>query len=88
MHKFSTSTSGAEFCIKLNPPAGGESRRDASPLFDAAARTVNARLFLDALEAVLRRFCDDSKTLPWGGPEWTNVRKKMNAIVRNVETAG
>lgn len=61
---------------------GWRIRRDRSLLFDAAALTVNAESFLNALEEVLSGFCDDLKAVPWDGPEWTRVRKKMDAIVR------
>lgn len=62
---------------------GWRLRRDSSPLFDSAARTINTVRFLDALETVLNRFCDDLEKLPWNSAEWTNVRKKMNAIIKN-----
>lgn len=62
---------------------GWRIRRDSSPLFDSSNFTINANKFLDALVAVLGTFCDELKTLPWDSAEWKNVRKKMEAIVRN-----
>jgi hypothetical protein len=62
---------------------GWRIRRDSSPLFDAATRTVNAERFLEALETVLKRYCNDLKALPWDSPEWKHARKKMEAIVKN-----
>ncbi len=62
---------------------GWRIRRDNSPLFDSAARTVNAEKFLDSLQVVLVGFCKNLESLPWGGTEWKNVRTKMEAIVRN-----
>jgi hypothetical protein len=62
---------------------GWRIRRDSSPLLDATALTINANQFLKALEQVLASFCDALKTAAWDSPDWKNVRKKMNAIVRN-----
>ncbi|HSY47310.1 MAG TPA: hypothetical protein VLC46_00715 [Thermoanaerobaculia bacterium] len=62
---------------------GWRIRRDNSPLFDPAARTVNAEKFLDSLQGVLIGFCKNLEGLPWGGAEWKNVRTKMEAVVRN-----
>jgi len=64
---------------------GWRIRRDETPLFDATAQTVNANRFLEALEQTLNRFCDDLKTADWDSPQWKNVRKKMDAIVRNCD---
>lgn len=62
---------------------GWRIRRDSSPLLDPVARTINAEQFLEALRQVLQEFCDHLKQANWNGPEWTNVRKKMDAIIRN-----
>ena len=62
---------------------GWRIRRDASPVFDSTAITINADRFLDALKDVLDTFCDGLKTAAWDSPEWKNVRSKMNAIVRH-----
>ena len=62
---------------------GWRIRRDTRLLFDPIARTVNAERFLDALQAVLEKFCRDLKGLPWNDQQWKNVRKKMEALVRN-----
>ena len=68
---------------------GWRIRKDpGSPLLSSAGRTINAVKFLKALEIVLHRFCDDLEELSWDSVEWKNVRKKMNAIIRNCNTAG
>lgn len=67
---------------------GWRIRRDDTPLFDAKALTVNAERFLDALKEVLETFRDELKAVDWNSAEWTNVRKKMDAIVRNCRPDG
>jgi hypothetical protein len=55
-----------------------------APLFaPAPSLTVNARLFLQRLRAVLDGFCDGLKTADWNSEEWRNVRKKMKALCEN-----
>ena len=61
---------------------GWRIRRDRSPLFDSNRLTVNAERFLQNLQQVMNTFCDGLKVAPWGGPEWRNVRNKMNAIAK------
>lgn len=52
-------------------------------LFDSRTNTVNAVRFLKNLQSVLDDFCNGLKTAPWDGPEWKNVRTKMNVICEN-----
>jgi hypothetical protein len=53
------------------------------PFFDPRTNTVNAVRYLRSLRRVLDSFCDGLKTAPWDGPEWENVRTKMDAICEN-----
>ena len=62
---------------------GWRIRRDSSPLVDAAARTVNAEVFLARLKTVIDDFCLRLEGEPWDGSDWQNVVKKMNSIVRS-----
>jgi len=62
---------------------GWRIRRDGSMLFDQAALIVNAEQFVDALEQVLTTYFDQLKNAQWNDLRWKNVRRKMNAIVRN-----
>ena len=62
---------------------GWRIRRDISPLFDPTDRTINARLFLDALNVAVNDFCDRLKIAAWDSAEWKNVRHKMDAMVRH-----
>jgi hypothetical protein len=60
---------------------GWRIRLDKSPLFDSAALTINANLFLDALEQALGAFSNGLRTAEWDTTEWKNVRRKMDALV-------
>jgi hypothetical protein len=62
--------------------AGWRIRRDG-PLFNQPRVTINAKAFVEALQAELHRFCYELEELPWDGPQWTRVRKKLDAIVEN-----
>jgi hypothetical protein len=59
--------------------------RDDSPLFDSEDLTVNARQFFIALRRYLTGFCNELRSVPWDGPLWTHVCKKMDAIARNCQ---
>jgi hypothetical protein len=62
--------------------AGWRIRRDG-PLFNQPRVTINAKAFVEALQAELHRFCDELEELPWDGPQWMRVRNKLDAIVEN-----
>jgi hypothetical protein len=58
-------------------------RRDKSPLFDSAALTINANLFLDALAQALEVYSNGLKMAEREAAEWKNIRRKMDALVQD-----
>jgi len=57
-------------------------RREGS-LFDPGTKTINATLFHNELEKVLRAYCSILKQSDWDSEEWQNLRKKMQAVIEN-----
>lgn len=53
------------------------------PLFDERTTTINATIFLRALEAVLDAYAMKLRTEPWESDTWKCFRKKMTAICAN-----
>jgi len=62
---------------------GWRIRRGKAPLLDSEGRTVNAKLFLDALVSVLESICGELKTASMDEGLWQNVLLKMDALVEN-----
>ena len=61
--------------------------RRTGPLFDPATRTINATRFLNTLSDELKGYCDQLTNAEWNSSEWQNVRKKMDAICNNCQSA-
>lgn len=62
---------------------GWKIARGDAPLIDQTSNTINAREFISRLQQVLDTYCASLRTAPWTGPDWKNVRKKMNSICDN-----
>ena len=64
---------------------GWHVRRDG-PIFQKKTRTINAKLFHDEIEKVLRNYCDDLQKSDWSAPIWKSFRKKMHSVCKNCES--
>lgn len=53
------------------------------PLFDPDKKAINATKFLNALKSSLVNYCNDLKRREWDDVLWKNLRKKMDAILKN-----
>lgn len=62
---------------------GGWKISRKGPLFDPGTNSVNAVRFLRNLQSALDDFCDRLRSAPWDGPEWKNVRAKLDIICEN-----
>ena len=62
---------------------GWRIRRDREPLFDPETKTIEADRFRDAVEAALRKYCDELRGNSWDSNIWKNFRRKVDAICRN-----
>lgn len=61
------------------------SRERDGKLFERTTKTINAELFLDQIEEALNRYCQTLRDSDWDDEVWTNLRKKMAAIIRNCQ---
>jgi len=61
---------------------GWRIRRKGS-MFDPGAKTINATQFHHELEEVLSWYCNTLKQSDWDSEVWRNLRKKMNALIKN-----
>jgi len=66
---------------------GWRIRRKGS-LFEPTTKTINATLFHDELEKALGRYVETLKQSDWESEIWQNLRKKMNAVLKNCEPRG
>ena len=66
---------------------GWRIRRDGEPLFDPETKTIEADRFRDAVEAALRKYCDELRGHNWDSNIWKNFRRKVDAICRNAGAA-
>lgn len=66
---------------------GWRIRRDGGPLFDPETKTIEADRFRDAVEAALRKYCDELRGNTWDSNIWRNFRRKVDAICRNASAA-
>lgn len=51
-------------------------------LFDGH-RTINAVKFMQALQRILNRYCDELKQVNWGDKRWNAARRKLGNICDN-----
>ena len=63
---------------------GWRIRRKGS-LFEPTTKTINATLFHDELEKALGRYVETLKQSDWESEIWRNLRKKMDAVLKNCE---
>ena len=62
---------------------GGWLIRRGGHLFDSSSKTINATKFLNTLKSSLNNYCNDLKGAEWNDALWKNLRRKIDAIVKN-----
>jgi hypothetical protein len=63
---------------------GWHIRRDGS-VFRKNTKTINAKLFHDRVEKVLKAYCSALREASWDDRIWVNFRKKMKAVIKTCE---
>jgi hypothetical protein len=61
---------------------GWHIRRDG-PIFYKPTKTINAKLFHDEVETVLKNYCKSLVQSDWNSKAWKDFRKKMKSICKN-----
>jgi hypothetical protein len=64
---------------------GWHIRRDQSRLFDSTTMTVDATLFLGAMDDSLVEYCSGLKVVRWDTLQWKNLLKKMKNVCENTK---
>lgn len=66
---------------------GWHIRRDLLTLFDMATKTIDATVFLSAMESSLSDYCGVLRAAAWDSERWKNLRKKMKDVCANTQPA-
>jgi len=54
-------------------------------LYCSNEKIINAKKFLRELENVLKAYCEELRNSDWNDKIWENLRKKMDAVIKNCE---
>tara|TARA_R110002096_G_scaffold177963_2_gene354724 strand:+ start:832 stop:1380 length:549 start_codon:yes stop_codon:yes gene_type:complete len=64
---------------------GGWHIRRKGSVFEESEKKINAKLFHDKVEEVLKLYCNDLSQSEWSSKIWVNFRKKMRAVCKNCQ---
>lgn len=65
---------------------GWHIRRDLLTLFDKATKTIDATIFLSAMEGTLSDYCNVLRTSDWDSERWKKLTKKMKGVCANTQS--
>lgn len=64
---------------------GWKITRKGIKLFDEKTLKLDATLFMELLDKVLKSYCSKLEEIDWDDPLWKNARKKMYFIIKNCQ---